>query len=294
LKTADFQLLPNARLLAQNLIFPECPRFHDGRIYIVDGPAVRRFDLVGNCETVVQLPTMMLLGLHIEQDGTIYTNDVFNRTVYRVRDGQAEIVADLSNVVTTPNNELVVLPGGEILVGNMGFNIVMGETPIASGLYRVGRDGSIVRTGPDIVFPNGMLLSDEGRTLDVVGSVHGQIFTLALNADGQVMSSDVLQLTAHDHAPHPDGIARASDGGLWYGDMQHGLAVLCNDDGSAQLAVKGAMNHISAVWLFETEGQEWLAMTGLMNQALPTSPDDFTARLTIAPVSEILAAAHNI
>jgi sugar lactone lactonase YvrE len=291
MKTVAFQALPGAKLLTDSLFFPECPRFHDGHVYIVDGPAVRRFDLAGNADTVVQLPTMMLLGLQIEPDGTIYTNDVFNRLVYRIRDGKPEVVADLSGAVSTPNNELVVLPSGEILVGNMGFNIAMGETPVPSGLYRVAKDGSAERTGPDIVFPNGMLLLEGGRTLLVAGSIEAQIYTLALSEDGAVTSSEMLQLSAETHSPHPDGIARAVDGSLWYGDMHQGLAVQCNADGSARLAIEGAMNHVSAVCLFEDEGQDWLAMTGLMTQALPASPEDFSGRLAVVPLADILAAA---
>jgi sugar lactone lactonase YvrE len=287
----DFNSLPGGKILADNLIFPECPRFHDGHIYIVDGPAVRRFDLAGNVEVAVQLPTMMLLGLQIEPDGTFYTGAAFDRTVYRVKDGKAELAADLSAVVETPNNELVVLPGGEMLVGNMGFFILKGEAPVPCGLYRVAKDGSVARTGPDIVFPNGMVLLDGGRKLLVAGGMGSQVWTLDLAEDGEVTGSDVLDLTANDHKPGADGIAQAADGSLWYGDMHHGEAVQCNADGSQRIVIKGAMNHVTAVWLFEVDGQEWLAMTGLMTQALPQSPEDYTARLAIAPVSQILEAA---
>jgi sugar lactone lactonase YvrE len=287
----DFNDLPSGRILADNLIFPECPRFHDGHIYIVDGPAVRRFDLAGNVGVAAQFPTMMLLGLQIEPDGTIYTGAAFDRTVHRAKDGKTDVVADLSAVVETPNNELVVLPGGEMLVGNMGFFILKGEAPVPSGLYRVAKDGSIARTGPDIVFPNGMVLLEGGRKLLVAGGLGAQVWTLDLAEDGKVIGSNVLDLTAPDHTPHADGIAQAADGSLWYGDMHYGEAVQCNADGSQRIVIKGAMNHVTAVWLFEAEGQEWLAMTGLMAQAIPQSPEDFTARLAIAPVSQILEAA---
>jgi sugar lactone lactonase YvrE len=287
----DFNNLPGGRILADKLIFPECPRFHDGRIYIVDGPAVRRFDLAGNVDVVAQLPTMMLLGLHIEPDGTIYTGAAFDRTIHRVRDGQTELVADLSGVVETPNNELVVLPSGAMLVGNMGFFILKGEAPVPCGLYRVPRHGNIARTGPDIIFPNGMVLLDGGRKLLVAGGMGSQVWTLDLAEDGEVIGSKVLELTANGPKPSADGIARAADGSLWYGDMHHGHAVLCNPDGSQRITVRGAMNHVTAVWLFEAEGQEWLAMTGLMALAMPASPEDFSARLAIAPLTEILSAA---
>ena len=76
------------------------------------------------------------------------------------------------------------------------------------------------------------------------------------------------------------------------GGMHHGHAVQCNPNGSQRIVVNGAMNHVTAVCLFEADGQEWLAMTGLMTQAMPASPDDFTARLAIAPLAEILGAAE--
>jgi sugar lactone lactonase YvrE len=291
MKTVGFNDLPNGRILAENLFFPECPRFHDDWIYIVDGPAVRRFSLDGAAELFAQLPTMMLLGLQIEADGTVYTGAAFDRIVHKISDGEVSVAADLSAAVAKPNNEIAILPDGTMLVGNMGFVILAGEEPVPSGLYRVGTDGSVSRTGPDIIFPNGMVLKDGGRTLLVAGDMGSKVYSLSLGPDGSVTGSSILDLTANGQTPGADGIALSAAGDLWYGDMHHGRAVMCNADGSAHIAVRDAMNHVTAVWLFEAEGQEWLAMTGLMTQAFPSSPDDMTGRLAIAPVSEILAAA---
>jgi sugar lactone lactonase YvrE len=291
MQTVEFRDLPGGRMLADDLFFPECPRFHDGQIYIVDGPSVRNYDLEGGTQLVAQLPTMMLLGLQIESDGTIYTGAAFDRVVYRIRDGEVEVAADMSAAVDKPNNELAILPDGTMLVGNMGFLILAGEQPVPSGIYRVGTDGSVARTGPDITFPNGMVLQDDGQTLLIAGDMGTKVFTLSLNTDGSVATSSVLELSYDGSAPHADGIAVDGHGQLWYGDMDEGRAVLCNPDGSARIAVTGAMNHVTAVWLFQAEGEEWLAMTGLMTQDLPTSPEQFSGRVAIAPVSEIVAAA---
>jgi sugar lactone lactonase YvrE len=292
MKTVDFTILPGSRILAEDLIFPECPRFHEGKLYIVDGPAVRAFDLSGNRETVAQLPTMQLLGLQIEPDGTLYFGAAFDRTINKVSGGAVSQVADLSADIATPTNELVRLSSGNFLVGKMGFNILAGETPAAGGMNLVKPDGSVTPTGPEIFFPNGLVLLDGERSLLVVGDMGKRIYRLELDETGAVTGSSSIDLKDAVGPVAADGMALSRDGQIWYGDMHNGVAVQVSDDGTPQIVVRNAMNHVSAVWLFEVDGEEWLAMTGLMTMEMPQSPDQFSARLAIAPMAEILAAAE--
>jgi sugar lactone lactonase YvrE len=287
-KIIDFHTLPNARVLAEKLAFPESPRFFKDRLYFTDGPAIRSVNLDGTMETICELPTMQLLGLQIEPDGTIYAGAAFDRKIYRIKGQTFDVVADLSASVTKPNNEFVRLPGGNFLAGNMGFNILAGEPPEPGGLYIVTPDGQVRKTGPDVTFTNAMVLKNDGKTVVMTGDMGSKIYTFSITEAGEIYEWDAITLKG-DNPPSADGVAISSGGQLWYSDMHSGAAVKCAPDGSAEIAVTSAVSHATAVWFFEARGREWLVISGIAELKMPASHDEFSGKIAIAPLSEILA-----
>lgn len=283
MRVIEFASLRGARTLAEGLHFPECPRFALGEIYFVDGPAVRAADLHGNSRKIADLPTPLCLGLQVEADGTIYVGGSRTRQVYRVSKGEVSVAADFSGVCRSPTNELVRLRNGAILVGEMGFDLSKGEAPQAGGFFVAAPDGRIRKTGPDVVFPNGMLLVDDGATLFVVGDMGRCILRLSLRPDGEVEESVAMPLRADPEAS-ADGIARTTEGRFWYGDMAIGSAVRCDHAGVPDLAVKLGVQYATSCATFESDGEEWLAVT-----ATDQGPfdDRATGRLLSFPLAAV-------
>jgi sugar lactone lactonase YvrE len=286
----NFNDIPRARSLGKGYWFPECPRYFNGEVYLVDGPAVRAVDWSGTQRTVADIPaTMLCLGLQVETNGDVYVGAPMDRKVFRVREGKVDLVADISGAVAAPNNELIRLPGGQFLLGNMGFNPMTEPEPKPGGLYLVSNDGSVRKTGPDIVFANGMLLTEDAASLYVVGDRGQSIYEVTLNKEGEAVDWTLHPLKCEPRAS-ADGLGRARDGSFWYGDMLCGAAVSPGEDGSPRIMMHTGQAHATACTVFTHEGEEWLATTAVQYPALPEHAHERTGRLIVAPLKEIEAA----
>jgi sugar lactone lactonase YvrE len=285
--TLKFADLDRARVLADELFFPECPRFVRDEVYFVDGPAVRAVSLGGRIRTIADIPTPLCLGLQVGDDGEIYVGAAFDRKIYKIDGGAVTLAADLSGVISSPTNELVRLANGSMIVGDMGFNIMTDPAPRPGGLYLVAPDGTVTKTGPDIMFPNGMMLVDDGATLLVVGAMGASIYRLQLNADGKVQDYNEIALTAGASA---DGLAKARDGAFWYGDMALGAAVRHDPNGAPPVAILTGKPHATACAVFSDGREEWLAITIVVAHPTPENADKRTGQLLLAPMASVFEA----
>lgn len=286
MRVVDFDKLADARILADKLHFPESPRFASGEIYFVDGSAVRAVDLQGRSRKIADTPAPLCLGLQVEADGSIYVGGSFTRQIFRITDGRASVYADLSEASSSPVNELVRLPGGNLIVGTIGFNPLAGEPPAPGGLFIISPDGTVRKTGPDIIFTNGMILADNGATL-FLSAFGARILRFNLRPDGEVVDWSEFPLHG-DPPPSADGITRAADGRFWYGDMGLGAAVRCNEDGSPEVIVRSGKHHATSCLAFEAGGQEWLAITVTDHAPEPGLPNHQTGQVIAVPMASII------
>jgi sugar lactone lactonase YvrE len=82
-------------------------------------------------------------------------------------------------------------------------------------LYRVDRDGSVVRVLQDIGIPNGPAFTTHGAVMYLADSARGRIYRYAMNpAKGEPVDCDPFVQLPPD-AGSPDGMTVDSDGGLW-------------------------------------------------------------------------------
>lgn len=195
--------VPGARVLVSGLTFLESPRFAAGEIFYSDGAAVRASDLQGRTRTVAEIPTRMCLGVHVVGDDAVYTSAAYDRVIYKITGQGVTVIADLSQESPAPLNEFVVLPGGNLLVASMGFDLLAGETPQTARLLLVTPDGSVRETGPDMLFANGMVLGDDAKTLWVVESGARQINKLSLDQTGEVIDCVSIPLRSKNSASRP-------------------------------------------------------------------------------------------
>jgi sugar lactone lactonase YvrE len=82
-------------------------------------------------------------------------------------------------------------------------------------VYRVDRDGSVVRVLQDFDIPNGPAFTADGSVMYLADSPRGRIYRYAMNpAKGEPVDSDLFVELPPD-AGNPDGMTVDSDGGLW-------------------------------------------------------------------------------
>ena len=156
-----------ASILAQGLIFPEGPRWHDGAFWFSDMHArvVCRIDTTGERSVVAQVPRCPS-GLGWLPDGRLLVVSMEDQRLLRQeRDGTLSAVADLSALSTDRCNDRVVDAKGRAYVGNFGFDLVGGEAPRKTNLVLVEPNGEVREVASELSFPNGAVITLNGRTL---------------------------------------------------------------------------------------------------------------------------------
>lgn len=204
-----------ADTLLEGLAFPEGPRWREGRLWFSDMHAheIVAVDEAGVRETVLSWsgPTS---GLGWLPDGRLLFVSMEDRKLMRREaDGRIVVHGDLASIATWHANDMVVDAAGHAFVGNFGFSLHPMGTPVPATLARVDPDGRVHAAADDLMFPNGMVITPDGRTLVVGESGRGVLTAFDLAADG-ALSHRRLWAPLPEHAI-PDGICLDADGAIW-------------------------------------------------------------------------------
>lgn len=149
--------------------FYESPRWHDGRWWVsdfyrhevlaIDGPGEPELAL-----TVEAQPS----GLGWMPDGSMLVVSMKDqRILRRSPDGDVSVHADVSEHCGGHLNDMVVDSEGGAYVGNFGFDLMGFADPAPANLIRVDPDGTASVAAEDLLFPNGSVITPDGRTLIV-------------------------------------------------------------------------------------------------------------------------------
>jgi sugar lactone lactonase YvrE len=212
------------RVLSEGIYFGEGPRWHDGRLWFSDfyAYAVKSVSMAGDLRTEFQIDDRPS-GLGWMPDGTLLVVSMTKRQVLRRNAAGAMAVhADLSGIATFHCNDMVVDSTGRAYVGNFGFDLdaemtARGiESVIAdhgtAKLACVRPDGTTRVAASDMHFPNGSVVTPDGRTL-IVGETLGATLTaFDIGADGALSNRRVWASTG---SRVPDGIALDANGNIW-------------------------------------------------------------------------------
>ena len=203
----------NTEVLLDGLKFPEAPRWRDGKLWFSDFYAhrVMTVDLGGHVESIVEVPQRPS-GLGWTPDGTLLVVSMLDRRLMRFDGAGLRLVADLSALATGPCNDMVVDAAGRAYVGNFGYDRHNGEAPRNTCLVRVDPDGRVVRAAADLVFPNGTVISPDGRTLIVGETFANRLTAFDVLADGTLTNRRVF---AELDGVFPDGICLDAEGAVW-------------------------------------------------------------------------------
>ena len=218
-----------SEVLVAGLTFPEAPRWRDGKLWFSDfySHRVLTVDLTGRLETVVEVPQRPS-GLGWRPDGTLLIVSMLDRRLLRLDGDKLPVVADLSTLATGPCNDMVVDAVGRAYVGNFGFDRHRGEPPRTACLARVDPDGRVTRAAEDLDFPNGTVITPDGRTLVVAETLAHRLTAFDIAADGALSGR---RLFAALDGCFPDGICLDADGAVWVADARSPRVVRVGADG---------------------------------------------------------------
>jgi sugar lactone lactonase YvrE len=200
--------------LLDGLCFGEGPRWRDGRLWLSDmhGHTVLTVDLDGKREDVAHVDGKPS-GLGWLPDGRLLVVSMHDRRLLRREAGGRLVThADLSGFTDSPCNDMVVDAAGRAYVGNFGFDFEHGEKPRATCLLRVDPDGRAAVAAEEMRFPNGSVITPDGRTLIVGESFGGCLTAFTIGADG-VLSA--RREWAKLEGAVPDGICLDAENAVW-------------------------------------------------------------------------------
>jgi len=202
------------RTLADGLQFPEGPRWHEGALWFSDMRArtVLRLDLAGGAPETVLTLEHQTSGLGWLPDGRLLIVSMEDRRLMRREpDGAVVEAADLSPYAAFHCNDMLVDGAGRAYIGNFGFDAANSE-PRGATLCRADPDGTVTVVADDLAFPNGTVLTPDGRTMIVAESVGHQL--TAFDVDGRGDLSGRRVWAALEGAA-PDGMCLDAEGAVW-------------------------------------------------------------------------------
>jgi len=204
--------------LLDGLTFPEGPRWRDGRLWFSDfyTNRVLALDLAGKAETIATVPQRPS-GLGWRPDGTLLVVSMLDRALLALEGGALRRVADLAALAGGPCNDMVVDAAGRAYVGNFGYDRHAGEAPRTTALARVDPDGRVSRAADELMFPNGMVIAPDGRTLIVAETYAHRLTAFTVASDGALSARRVF---AELPGVFPDGICLDAEGAVWVSDAR--------------------------------------------------------------------------
>jgi sugar lactone lactonase YvrE len=212
------------KVLAEGIYFGEGPRWRDGRLWFSDfyAKAVKSVSLAGDLRTEIDLDDRPS-GLGWMPDGSMLIVSMTKRKLLkRSPAGVVSVHADLGEVATFHCNDMVVDGEGRAYVGNFGFDLdaeltargvpaVLADHTTAR-LARVAPDGTVSVAAEDLHFPNGTVITPDGKTLIIGETLGGVLTAFDVAAGGGLGNRRVWASTA----PRvPDGIALDAAGRIW-------------------------------------------------------------------------------
>lgn len=214
---------------AEGFIFLEGPRWHNGELWFSDmwDYKVRRLSVDGAVSDVIDIPGRPS-GLGFMPDGSLLIVSMSDQRVMRLQDGELSLHADLSGTVQADCNDMVIDDHGRAYVGNFGYDIFNDAEPRKAELILIEPDGSHRVVAEDLMFPNGMVLMNDGATL-VVAETFGHCLTAFDCAQDGSLSNRRKFADLGEYTP--DGICLDVGGGIWVASFMTGDFIRVIDGG---------------------------------------------------------------
>jgi len=198
------------------LKFTESPRWHNGKLWFLDihDKRIKTVDLTGAVVTVMELP-FLPNGFGLTPSGEIVVGDAFQRKIYHAIGTDLQLVADISNSTKFCLSDGIVDSAGRLYVGDIGYNFVDPsakpvDTCVIVLVYPDDRN-SVVADG--LFFPNGMVITPDGKTLIIGETLGHRLTAFDIQEDGTLSNRRVwAQLSA---SVGPDGICLDAEGAVW-------------------------------------------------------------------------------
>ena len=168
-------------------MFPECPRWYDGKLWFSDVHAMKAMtvDLNGNTETVLETPAPTA-GLGWLPDGRLLVVSAAEQRLLRLDPEGLVEVANLSGLATSYCNDMVVDREGRAYIGHFGFDLFANAPFAPATLIMVMPDGQSRVVADNMAFPNGSVITPDDSTLIVGETYAARLTAFDIESDGSL------------------------------------------------------------------------------------------------------------
>jgi sugar lactone lactonase YvrE len=171
-------------------------------------------DLKGKAETVCEVPNGPS-GLGWTADGRLLIVSMTDKKLMRLDPAGLTCAADLNGLASGDCNDMVVDALGRAYIGNFGKDTRLGKNFHVgpAEIIMVTPDGKACVAAGDLNFPNGMVITPDGRTLIVAESFAPRLTSFKIAPDGGLTNREVW--AELDKNIIPDGICLDAEGAVW-------------------------------------------------------------------------------
>jgi sugar lactone lactonase YvrE len=263
----------NTEILVEGLFFGEGPRWHEGRLWFSDfyDHAVKSVDLSAELRTELTLDDQPS-GLGWLPDGRLLLVSMRQHKLRRLDDSGLVEHADIAELTAHLCNDMVVDAGGRAWVGNFGFDLdkglrergadILNDHPTAN-LVRVDADGSVHLAAGGLHFPNGMVITADGKTLIVAETLAACLTAFTINDDASLSDR---RIWAQLDGVAPDGICLDENTQVWIANALAPEMILVAEGGEVIQRVVTSQN-CYACMLGGDDGKTLFAVTAVSSSA---------------------------
>jgi sugar lactone lactonase YvrE len=226
------------RVVLDGLVFPEVPRWRDGRLWFCDfqlwlPDATGQVIVIeedGSARIVVeQVPGGPPTGLGWLPDGRLLLVAAGDHSLLALEsDGTLAPHADLSEATSHWCNELAVDASGRAYVGSCE---PPPAAPALTEMMVVHPDGRVEVANGSMRYPNGSVITPDGGTLIVAESQGQCLSAFAIATDGTLGEK---RLWAEVPGAAPDGISLDREGCVWFADAGGNACVRVAEGGEVK------------------------------------------------------------
>lgn len=239
--------------------FLECPRWHEGRLWISDmrGHEVLSVGPDGDARVEIEFPGQPS-GMGWMPDGTLLIGSLKGRVVMRWRaDRGLELHADLTSLTVGGTNDMIVDDQGRGYIGSFGFDLFGGAPEAPGNIVRVDPDGSARVVADGLAFPNGMVILPGGRQLVVSESYGERLTAFDIGEDGGLSNGHVIV----ECGTHTDGICLDAESAIWVAQPDAQRWVRVQLDGKVTDTIQIDGRRAIACWLGGPDGHTFYGVT---------------------------------
>lgn len=227
-----------ATLVMDGLYYGEAPRIHNQHLYVSDffGRCVYKIDIETNKQVDKFTFDDDVSGLGWLPDGRMLVSSMVERKVlcFDEETKSCEVYADLSKVTAYKLNDLVVDELGNAYVGSYGFDVEKLTTAQTTTLIRVDTERKIHVESTGMFFPNGSVLTVDGKTLLIHETMSCQVTAFDRDVETGELSNRRIWTKP---GALLDGCCLDAEGYLWSAIVQvgaydtSGCMIRHNEDG---------------------------------------------------------------